>query len=77
MKTSPYRKKKKKKDDIEKINVHKERDANYHKWNFHHGLKEEDINPDQKEDFDKVLKGLIEMNPDDLDLLQPPEKETD
>ena len=77
MKKSPYRKKKKKKDDIEKINVHKERDANYHKWNFHQELKEGDINPDQKEDFDKVLKGLIEMNPDDLDLLQPPEKETD
>jgi hypothetical protein len=31
-------------------------------------LKEEDLNPNHKEDFEKLLGGLIEMNPDDLDL---------
>lgn len=38
---------------------------------YHKDLKDTDRNPDAKEDFDKVLKGLIELSPkeqkDDLD----------
>ena len=74
-KSNAYIKKKKKRDDIEKINIHKQTDANFNQWNYHQDLKDEDRNPDHKEDFDSVLKGLIDMNPDDLDTLEPPEKD--
>jgi hypothetical protein len=64
--------KKKKKPDLPDSLIYKKKQnvgnsaKDKHREEFFGKLKEEDLNPNGKEDFDKLLRGAIELGEDDL-----------